>query len=179
MIKYPEVTKEGLKRVFSPYKKVFGDFNLNNYTKFLIPSIKKIEDKKETAIKTSTKPTKTSYNGVIKLNSVSKSFGNNNVINNIDLTIPKGKILGLVGISGSGKTTLLKMMVGFYKPTKGSILIDGKDILKHDKSVRRIFGFGSQENCFYGRLNVEENVKYFAELYGLTDEYINSRIYSV
>lgn len=190
MLKYQEVTKEGLKRFISPCKKVLGNFNLELY-KNILGSLKipkkttKITEKKE--IKEEriqlkeeifTKK-KSNYNGVIKLSSVSKSFGANNVLNNIDLAIPKGKILGLVGISGSGKTTLLKMIVGFYRPTKGNIFLDGKDILKHNKAVKSIFGFGSQENCFYGRLNAEENVKYFAELYGLTDDYINTRLDSV
>ena len=135
---------------------------------------KEIKNEKEYLIDVDKKFLK--LDGLIKLNSVSKNFGSNSVINNISLAIPKGKILGLVGISGSGKTTLLKMMVGFYKPTKGSVVIEGRDVLKHQKLVRQSIGFGSQENCFYGRLNVEENIKYFGKLYGLTESFIDSRV---
>ena len=66
-------------------------------------------------------------------------------------------------------------MVGFYKPTKGSILFDEKDKEKYNKEIKKSFGFASQENCFYGKLNVEENIHYFGQLYGLTNEYINAR----
>ncbi len=195
MLRYPAITKEGLKKVISPYKKVINTINIdncrnniNNYKNSLFQSLKNRIPKNEE--KDNLKLTKDiSFlqlvnssdikSGVIKLDSVSKSFGTNKVIDNISLTIPKGKILGLVGISGSGKTTLLKMIVGFYKPTNGSVLLDGKDITKHKLSVRKNFGFGSQENCFYGRLSVQENVKYFAELYGLSDELIAFRINNV
>ena len=117
--------------------------------------------------------------GTIKVNSISKEFNNNSILNNVSFSIPKGKIFGLVGVSGSGKTTLLKLIVGFYKPTKGSVSFDGKDVQKYNKAIRKSFGFASQENCFYGRLNVEENIRYFAELYGLTEDYISSRINDV
>ena len=179
MLRYPEITKEGLKRAFSPYKKVISNLNLGNYKKF-IPNFPKLKTNYfKTAEEIKKIPEITSKSDLIRLSSVSKSFGKNNVINNVSLTIPKGKILGLVGISGSGKTTLLKMLVGFYKPTKGSVIVNGKDIEKHNRSIKRSFGFGSQENCFYGKLNVEENVRYFGELYGLTAEFVNSRIQNV
>jgi len=204
MIKYPEITKEGLKNVLSPYKKYIGKVNLGSYKKYFgnlnsykiylsklpfnklsldkIP-FKSLIHKEEVTEKLKFQDISLNKNkqadfSTIKINSVSKSFGKNNVINNVSLNIPKGKILGLVGVSGSGKTTLLKMIVGFYKPTNGSVLLDNKNIL-YSKPIRRHFGFGSQENCFYGKLNVEENVRYFAELYGLSDEFVDLRLDSV
>lgn len=177
MLKYPEISKEVIRKTISPYTKIFTNIDLSFYKKFF--------GKKESSEKISKKEklefvdNSVKLTGSIKVNSISKSFGNNNILNNINLTIPKGKIFGLVGVSGSGKTTLLKLLVGFYKPSKGSVLFDGKDVQKHNKALRKSFGFASQENCFYSRLNVEENIRYFAQLYGLTNEFIDSRLENV
>ena len=201
MLKYPEISKERLKSIISPYKKVFKGININfykfkqlnldKYKKFFSFSFKKnIENKKEDknvlnnfienkGLDKDLTKKRYSGNNLIKINSVTKSFGKNNVIDNISLNVPKQKITGIIGISGSGKTTLLKLIVGFYKPTKGSIALEGKDTLKYNKELRRNFGFGSQENCFYGKLNSVENIRYFGKLYGLTDSYINSRVDNV
>ncbi|MBS3171310.1 ABC transporter ATP-binding protein [Candidatus Woesearchaeota archaeon] len=173
MIKYPEISKEVIQKAISPYKKILENVNLSYYKKFFNKDQKEPKEKVE-IIDNSVK-----LSGTIKVNTISKSFGENNILNNISLTIPKGKIFGLVGVSGSGKTTLLKLIVGFYKPTKGSVSFDGKDVLKYNKAIRKSFGFASQENCFYGRLNVEENVRYFGQLYGLIGEFIDSRMDSL
>ena len=184
MLKYPGVSKEVVKKTVSSYKKVFNGMDLGFYKKVFNKKQEKpkeeqkeekiILDKQEIIDNNSSK-----LSGTIKVNSISKEFNNNSILNNVSFSIPKGKIFGLVGVSGSGKTTLLKLIVGFYKPTKGSVSFDGKDVQKYNKAIRKSFGFASQENCFYGRLNVEENIRYFAELYGLTEDYISSRINDV
>lgn len=196
MLKYnsliPKIPKERLKQAFSPYKKFIGEINIGSYKNILSNKLgsytdflakfksksekpaKKMEKISEEELKLYDKYKKVT--GEIKINSLSKKFGNHEILNNINLSIPKGKIIGLVGVSGSGKTTLLKLIVGFYKPSKGNIIFNGKDTLKYNKEIRRSFGFGAQENCFYDKLNVEENIKYFGRLYGLTNDYIQYKI---
>ncbi|MFH0974732.1 MAG: ABC transporter ATP-binding protein [Spirochaetota bacterium] len=71
-----------------------------------------------------------SFNHTIEFKNVSFKYLNNNILNNINIAIPKGKKVGIVGSSGSGKTTLLNMIASFYSPTEGSILFDGLDIKK-------------------------------------------------
>lgn len=66
----------------------------------------------------------------IEVNNVTKKFDNNKVLENVGITFESGKIYGLVGRNGSGKSILLKMICGFYLPTSGNILFDGKDIIK-------------------------------------------------
>jgi ABC-2 type transport system ATP-binding protein len=186
MLKYPEISKEVIKKTISPYKKIFSNLNFN-YKKFLGNALFRerfsqkgsSKEDKEVLKNFEISDNSLKLSGSIKVNSISKSFGENNILNNINLTIPKGKIFGLVGVSGSGKTTLLKLLVGFYKPSKGSVLFDGQDVQKNNKSIRKSFGFASQENCFYGRLDVEENVRYFGQLYGLTNQFIDSRIENI
>ncbi len=65
-------------------------------------------------------------------------------------------------------------MIGFYKPDFGSILFEGKEI--DFKRVRRIFGFATQDNCFYGRLSVQENMRYFGRMYGVSGKRIKENI---
>lgn len=109
--------------------------------------------------------------GIIDLNGIDKSFGKNEVLKNVSLSVPEKTIFGIIGISGCGKTTLLKIMVGFYKPDKGNVLINNKPLSKSD--VKTLFGFATQSNSFYPKLNVEENIKYFGSLYGLKTSIIN------
>ena len=64
----------------------------------------------------------------IEFINVGKSFGNNKIIENLNLTIPDGKFTVLVGASGCGKTTLLRMVAGIGPATSGQVLMDGKEI---------------------------------------------------
>lgn len=111
-------------------------------------------------------------NSIIELRGVSKSFGRKAVLSKVNLQIPEKKITGLIGASGSGKTTILKLITGYYKPEAGSIYYNGKDISKNLKEVKRNIGFATQENCFYSKLTIKENLEYFGTLYGLNKSVI-------
>lgn len=63
---------------------------------------------------------------IVKISGLSKAFGEKKVLDNIDLEIPQGKIIGLLGPNGSGKTTLIKILSGFCADYEGEVLIDGK-----------------------------------------------------
>ena len=89
------------------------------------------------------------------------------ILKNITLDIYPNEIFGLIGVSGAGKTTLLRCLIGFYKVTTGKILYQNQEITQHPERIRRIFGFGSQDNCFYEKLSLIENLRYFGQLYGL------------
>jgi len=93
---------------------------------------------------------------LIQFKGVTKKFGKNVVLNSIDLTIPEGKITGIIGASGEGKSTILKMIISFYKPTSGKILYRKKDIQKNRKVVSKISGLAMEEGSFYEKLNVRE-----------------------
>lgn len=104
----------------------------------------------------------------IEINKLTKIFGKHVVLNEIDLKIPADKIFGIIGESGSGKTTLLKAIVGFLQPENGNIEFEGKDIKKNMRNVKERFGFATQDNCFYPKLTVKENLEFFGSLYSLT-----------
>ena len=66
-------------------------------------------------------------NIILKCNGLSKSYDFTNALNNVNLSVKSGKIVGLLGPNGSGKTTFIKLLNGLLKPTQGEILIDGKN----------------------------------------------------
>ena len=73
-------------------------------------------------------------NQLVEITNLTKKYGANTAVNHLSLTLPKGKIIGLLGPNGSGKTTLIKMLNGLLTPTEGTILIDGSHIGPQTKS---------------------------------------------
>ena len=65
---------------------------------------------------------------LLELTGVTKRFGGLTAVDNVDLTVNAGEVVGLIGPNGAGKTTLFAMIAGYHKPTKGKILFQGKDI---------------------------------------------------
>lgn len=64
-------------------------------------------------------------NNLVEIVNLTKKYGANVAVNNLTVSLPKGKIIGLLGPNGSGKTTLIKMLNGLLTPTEGTIMIDG------------------------------------------------------
>ncbi len=109
---------------------------------------------------------------IIQVRGVAKSFGSKIIFDEANLDVGDGEIFGIIGLSGCGKTTLLKTMVGFLKPDSGEIIFnhEGKDydIFKQSSKSRKFFGFSTQGPSFYQKLTVNENLLYFASLYGIS-----------
>jgi len=100
----------------------------------------------------------------LQLCGVKKAFGNNKVLRGIDLAIPKGKSLVIIGGSGTGKSVTLKCVLGLIHPDEGSILIDGKETVgvspqERDKLMRK-FGMLFQGGALFDSLKVWENVAF-------------------
>ena len=112
---------------------------------------------------------------LISFQKVYKKIERELILKNINLTIYPKEIFGVIGMSGAGKTTLLRCLIGFYKINSGLILYQDKDISKNPHLIRKIFGFGSQDNCFYEKLSLYENLHYFGQLYGVPEKDIKER----
>lgn len=112
---------------------------------------------------------------LIEFKNVSKSFGKNKVLNSINLKIPEGKIIGIVGASGEGKSTLLKLIVSFYRPTSGKVFYFGKEVAKKLKEIKKKFGFSIEEGSFYEDLTVKENLIHFGKLYHVERKILSKR----
>jgi len=100
----------------------------------------------------------------IVIEDLHKSFGEQKVLNGIDLVVNGGETLAVLGRSGTGKSVLLKLIVGLQKPDSGSIRVLGQDIAKLDgdrlNGIRKKIGFLFQSAALYDSLTVEENVAF-------------------
>lgn len=91
-----------------------------------------------------------SFKHALVVSNVSFSYGNAEVLSNVSFTINQGETVALVGASGSGKSTMLDLLLRFYDPQQGSLLLDGTDIRQFDlKSYRSLFGMVSQETILF------------------------------
>lgn len=101
---------------------------------------------------------------VILIRKLHKSFGNQTVLNGVDLEVAHGKTLMILGRSGMGKSVLLKLIIGLQNPDSGSIQVDGKEIvglsLTHLNEIRIRIGFLFQNAALYDSLTVAENVAF-------------------
>lgn len=102
---------------------------------------------------------------IIEFHNISKSYGDNVIIPNLNLNIEKGDFLTVIGSSGCGKTTMLKMINRLIYPDKGEIFIDGKNIKDIDVvELRRHIGYSIQGNMLFPHLTIAENVYYVPDL---------------
>ena len=103
----------------------------------------------------------------VEFKNVAKSFdGHTNVVEDINLQIPRGEFLTLLGPSGSGKTTCLMMLAGFESPTQGEILVDGKSV-QDVPSHRRAFGIVFQSYALFPHMTVAKNLAFPLEVRGI------------
>ena len=112
----------------------------------------------------------------IQLKGVTKKFGKNRVLDAIDLSIPEGKITGIIGASGEGKSTILKLIASFYKVTSGEVLYLRRNINDDIKNIKKTFGVAIESGSFYENLTVHENLFHFCSLYGGKRKALNRRI---
>lgn len=96
-----------------------------------------------------------------------KKYGDFYAVKNNTFHIKKGEIFGLLGPNGAGKSTSFKMMCGLATPTKGTAKIMGQDILTNPSKARSYLGYMAQKFSLYGDMNVLQNLKFFAGVYGL------------
>ena len=106
----------------------------------------------------------------IRVRGLRKSFGNQKVLDGIDLEVATGETVSVLGQSGTGKSVLLKILIGLQQPDSGSICIHGRDIagLSHKElnEIRKKIGFLFQNSALYDSLTVEENVAFPLEHLG-------------
>ncbi|SFS80872.1 ABC transporter ATP-binding protein [Marininema halotolerans] len=107
---------------------------------------------------------------MIQLETITKRFGNHTAVDGVSLSVGKGEICGLIGANGAGKTTLIRMMCGLLLPDGGKGQVLGLDIRYQQKAIRQQIGYMSQKFSLYPDLTVEENLRFYAHLYGIHRE---------
>lgn len=106
----------------------------------------------------------------IKINNVSKSFGEVKALDNISLEIHDGELFGLIGPDGAGKTTLFKSLVTLLRCDSGNSTVCELDTVTNRKEIRQIVGYMPGTFSLYSDLTVYENLKFFADIFGTTIE---------
>jgi ABC-type glutathione transport system ATPase component len=97
-------------------------------------------------------------------------------LDRVSFDVLPGQIYGLLGPNGAGKTTLLRILCTVLKPTSGTAIVNGFDILEHAEQVRRSLGFVSTNTAVYDRMTGWEMIEYFGKLYGLPHAVLQSRL---
>ncbi len=104
---------------------------------------------------------------IIKVNRLEKSYGAKKVVQGISFEVEKGEILCFLGPNGAGKSTTINILCGILDYEEGEIKYKGKDVKKHLREFKRHMGVVPQELAIYEDLSAEQNVRFFASLYGL------------
>ncbi|MEM6344374.1 MAG: ABC transporter ATP-binding protein [Bacteroidota bacterium] len=104
---------------------------------------------------------------MIHLREVSKSFKGKAAVQNLNLEVQAGEILGLLGANGAGKSTTINMLLGFIKPDSGMVAINQIDVNQKAEEVRRLIGYIPENVNLYPYLSGVENLDYFCRLAGL------------
>ena len=106
----------------------------------------------------------------VEINSLSKSFGKTKALDSVTFAVERGELFGLIGPDGAGKTTLFRLLTTLLNPDNGSATIDGFDIVKDYHTIRSRVGYMPGKFSLYPDLTVEENLNFFAALFGVTVE---------
>ena len=106
---------------------------------------------------------------MIELRKLTKAFGSKVALRGVDLRVEAGESLVIFGPNGAGKSTLIRILSSLSRPTGGRVLIGGLDLATHADGIRRYLGVVSHAPLLYDSLTAEENLRFFAQLYGMKE----------
>ncbi|WP_199121451.1 ABC transporter ATP-binding protein [Pedobacter sp. ASV28] len=112
---------------------------------------------------------------VIIAKDLTKKFGAFTAVDHISFEVEKGEIFGFLGANGAGKTTAMRMLCGLSLPTSGTASVAGFDVYKENESIKKNIGYMSQKFSLYEDLTVNENISFYAGIYGLDDDQIREK----
>jgi ABC-2 type transport system ATP-binding protein len=104
---------------------------------------------------------------VIEVNALSKSYGKVKALDSVSFSVKRGELFGLIGPDGAGKTTLFRLLTTLINPNEGSATIEGLDISKDYRKIRPLLGYMPGRFSLYPDLTVEENLNFFASIFGV------------
>ena len=106
----------------------------------------------------------------VRVEGLTRRFGDFTAVDNISLAIGKGEIFGFLGPNGAGKSTTIKMLCGLLQPTGGKGFVGGNDIMRESEEIKKHIGYMSQKFSLYDDLTVEENINFFSGIYKVSRE---------
>ncbi len=104
----------------------------------------------------------------IEVNHISKSYGAVKALDDVSFTVGKGEVFGLIGPDGAGKTSMYRILCSLLLPENGSATVDGFDVVRQMQEIRKRVGYMPGKFSLYQDLTVEENLEFFATLFGTT-----------
>jgi ABC-2 type transport system ATP-binding protein len=111
----------------------------------------------------------------IKVADLTRKFGAFVAVDAISFSVTNGEVFGFLGSNGAGKSTTIRMLCGLLKPTSGQAWIDGVDVGRDPEGVKRRIGYMSQKFSLYELLTVDQNIQFYAGLYGLRGDRLAER----
>ncbi len=108
----------------------------------------------------------------ISVRNLTKRFGSFTAVDHISFDVARGEIFGFLGANGAGKTTAMRMLCGLSRHTAGDGHVAGCDIITQAEAIKRRIGYMSQKFSLYADLTVEENIRLFSTIYGMTNAQI-------
>jgi ABC-2 type transport system ATP-binding protein len=112
---------------------------------------------------------------VIVVDRLSRTFGAFKAVDDVSFTVRRGEVFGFLGSNGAGKSTTIRMLCGLLTPTSGRASVDGVDVGRAPEEVKRRIGYMSQRFSLYELLTVDQNIRFYAGLYGLTGARFDAR----
>jgi ABC-2 type transport system ATP-binding protein len=112
---------------------------------------------------------------VIVVDQLTKRFGDFTAVDAVSFEVNKGEIFGFLGANGAGKTTAMRMLCGLSLPTSGKATVAGFDVYKENEKIKKHIGYMSQKFSLYEDLTVKENIRFYAGIYGKTDQFIKEK----
>jgi ABC-2 type transport system ATP-binding protein len=106
----------------------------------------------------------------VEIHDLVKTFGSFVAVDHVSLQVPKGEIFGFLGPNGAGKSTTIRMLCGLLTPTSGTASVNGLDVATQPEEIRKNIGYMSQKFSLYDDLTVDENIDFFAGMYGVPHE---------
>ena len=116
---------------------------------------------------------------MLELVDLSKKYKQVYAVNQLNMVINKGEIVGLLGPNGAGKSTAISMMTSLVEPSSGDVRFLNNSILKKPAPLRKVIGVVPQEIALYMDLTAEENLRFFGRIYGLKGTELNQKIEEV
>lgn len=113
---------------------------------------------------------------ILSVKNLTKKFGEFTAVNAVNFEIGEGEIFGLLGPNGAGKTTIIRVIATVLAPTSGTAEVLGFDIIKQPEEVRKNIGVLTTDIGVYERFSGRENLRYFGELYSLSEDKLEDRI---
>jgi ABC-2 type transport system ATP-binding protein len=113
---------------------------------------------------------------MLRIQEVTKSYGRQDVLRGVDLSVEAGEIVALIGINGAGKSTLASVVAGLRKADAGAVTIHGIDTLLEPHAARQHFGLAAQDIGLYPTLTGRENLNFFGRLAGVKSQTLKRRI---